>query len=344
VTAVDRIATGHQKPVQYLERTMKAIVRSRYGSPDVLQLIEVAKPAPKGDEVLVRVHAASVNAGDLDYLYGRPLFGRMFTGLRHPRNHRLGLDVAGQVEATGEEVKSVHSGDEVFGDMTSYGFGAFAEYVCAPEKAFAPKPVGMTFEEAATVPQAAILALQGLRGKRQLQPGARVLINGAGGSVGTFAVQIAKYFGAEVTGVDSTSKLDLVRSIGADHVMDYTREDFTKSGQRYDRILDIWGRSSIFDYRRALSPTGTYAMVGGSTGRIFQVLILGPLISMNERKTMGLMWWRGFRKEDVEFLTELIGGGKVSPVIDRRFHLSEVPDALRYLEAGHAQGKLVITV
>ena len=324
---------------------MKAIIRSGYGSPDVLRLVEITKPVPKRDEVLVRVRAASVNAGDLDYLYGRPLFARMFTGLRHPRNRRLGLDVAGQVEATGEDVKSVHSGDEVFGDMTEHGFGSFAEYVCAPEKAFAQKPVGMTFEEAATVPQAAILALQGLRAKRQIQPGDRVLINGAGGSVGTFAVQIAKHFGAEVTGVDTTNKLEIVRSIGADYVIDYKREDLTRNGKGYDWILDVAGRRSVFDYRRALSSRGTYVMVGGPTGRILQVLVLGALISLTGRKKMGLMWWwKPFNKEDVTILTELIRAGKLVAVIDRRYLLSEVPQALGDLEAGHVRGKLVITV
>lgn len=324
---------------------MKAIVRSRYGSPDVLRLIEVGRPSPKDHEVLVRVRAASVNAADLDYMYGRPFVTRIGTGLSRPRHRGLGLDVAGQVEATGKTVTTFQPGDEVFGDLTLYGYGAFAEYVCAPEKAFALKPAGMTFEEAATVPQAAILALQGLRGKRQIRPGDDVLINGAGGSVGTFAVQIAKHFGGDVTGVDSTNKLDLLRSIGADHTVDYSREDFTRNGQLYDFILDVAGRRSIFAYRRALSPEGTYVMVGGPTGRILQVLIVGALISMTGKKKLGLMWWwKPFHRTDLAFLVELIGAGKLAPVIDRRYPLSEVPDALRYMEAGHAKGKLVITM
>jgi len=324
---------------------MKAIVRYRYGSPNVLELREIDKPVVKDESVLVRVHAASLNSGDLDYLHGRPLIARVGTGLRTPWNRRLGVDVAGQVEAVGKGVTHLRPGDEVFGDLTQHGFGAFAEYVCAPATAFAPKPARMTFEEAATVPQSAVLALQGLRGKRQIQPGHKVLINGAGGNVGPFAVQIAKSFGAEVTGVDSASKLDMLRSIGADHVIDYTREDFTQSGQRYDRILDLVARRSIFDCRRALNPQGVYVLQGGSTGPLFQAAVLGPLISMTGSKKMGVMWWwRPFQQEDVAFVKELIEAGRVAPVIDRRYPLTEVPEALRYLEEGHARGKIVITV
>jgi len=223
-----------------------------------------------------------------------------------------------------------------------YGFGAFAEYVCAPEKALALKPASMTFEEAATVPSRAILALQGLRGRRQIQSGQKVLINGAGGGVGPFAVQIAKYFGAEVTSVDSTRKLDMLRSIGADHVIDYTREDFTKNGELYDLILDIAGHHSIFDYKRALSPKGIYAIVGGSRATIFQAVFLGPLISMTGSKKMGLMAWKPNKKEDLDFIIELIEAGKVVPVIDRCYPLSEAAEALRYFEEGHPRGKVVI--
>jgi len=218
---------------------MKAIVRYEYGSPDVLELKDIDKPVATDDAVLVRVHAAGVNMADVDYLRGRPNAARLITGLRKPRNHALGLDIAGTVETVGKDTKLFRPGDEVFGDLTEFGFGGFAEYVSAPEDAFALKPSSLTFEEAATVPQAGVMALQGLRGKRPIQPGHKVLINGAGGNVGPFAVQIAKSFGAEVTGVDSTGKLDMMRSIGADHVIDYTREDYTQSGQRYDRILDV---------------------------------------------------------------------------------------------------------
>jgi NADPH:quinone reductase-like Zn-dependent oxidoreductase len=324
---------------------MKAIVRYQYGSPSVLELREINKPIVKDEGVLVRVRAASLNSGDLDYLYGRPLIARIGTGLRRPKYRGLGLDLAGQVEAVGKDVTELRPGDEVFGDMTSHGFGAFAEYVYAPARAFALKPARMTFEEAATVPQSAVIALQGLRRKRQIQPGHKVLINGAGGSVGPFAVQIAKYFGAEVTVVDSASKLDMLSSIGADHVIDYTREDFTRDGQRYDWILDVAACRSIFECRRALRPNGVYVLVGGATAPLLQAALLGPLISMTGSTRMGVMWWwRPFKQEDVAFLKELIEAGIVAPVIDRRHPLSEVPEALRYMEQGRARGKVVITV
>ena len=302
-------------------------------------------PVVKDDGVLVRVRAASVNSADLDYLYGRPLIARVGIGLRRPKFRGLGLDLAGQVEAVGKDVTQFQPGNEVFGDMTSHGFGAFAEYVCAPARAFALKPAGMSFEEAATVPQSAVIALQGLRGKRQIQPGDRVLINGAGGCVGPFAVQIAKYFGADVTGVDSTSKLDILRSIGADHVIDYTREDFTQNGQRYDLILDLVARRSIFDCRRALRPNGRCVSVGGATAPLLQAAFVGPAISLTGSRKLGVMWWwKPFNQEDVAFVKQLIEDGIVAPVIDRRYPLSEVRDALVYLEEGRARGKLVITM
>ncbi len=332
------------KPATGQESAMKAIVRSEYGSPDVLQLKEVAEPTPEGSEVLVRVHASSVNMADVDYLLGRPKIARLGTGLRRPRHSGLGLDVAGQVEAVGKNVTRFQPSDEVFGDLTEYGFGAFAEYVCAPEAAFALKPAGMTFEQAATVPQAAVMALQGLRGKRRIQPGHKVLINGAGGSVGPFAVQIAKSFGAEVTGVDHTNKLGILRSIGADHVIDYTQEDYTKSGQRYHRILDVAAHRSIFECRPALRPKGVYVMVGGSVAQMSQAMLLGPLISMTGSKKMGIYTGKPFNQDDVVFIKELLETGKVTPVIDRSYPLSEVPEALRYQEQGHAQGKIVITM
>jgi NADPH:quinone reductase-like Zn-dependent oxidoreductase len=315
---------------------MKAIIYTKYGSPDVLQLKEVEKPTPKDNEVLVKVHASSLNAADLDFLRGRIQFSRK------PRHKILGSDIAGRIETVGRNVKQFQPGNEIFVDLSKCGFGAFAEYACVPEKVLALKSASMTFEEAATLPQAAILALQGLRDKRQIQPGQKVLINGAGGGVGTFAVQIAKLFGAEVTGVDSTEKLDMVRSIGADHVIDYTQEDFTKSGQRYDFILDVVVSRSISDYKRALNPKGILRMVGGSMGRIFKTAILGPLISRS--KKMSIVVWKPNKKEDMVFLTELLEAGKVVPVIDRRYPLSEVAEAFRYLEEGHHQGKIVITM
>jgi NADPH:quinone reductase-like Zn-dependent oxidoreductase len=320
---------------------MKAIVYTKYGPPDVLQLKEVEKPTPKDDEVLIKVHAASVNPWDWDLMRGKPGVVRLW-GLLKPKYQILGADIAGQVEAVGRNVKQFQPGDEVFGDLCECGWGGFAEYVCARENALALKPASMTFEEIAAVPQAAIMALQGLRDKGQIQPGQKVLINGTGGGVGTFAVQIAKSFGAEVTGVDSTKKLDMVRSIGADQVIDYTQEDFTKNEQRYDLILDVAGYRSIFDYKRALRPKGIYVMVGGSMARIFQTMVLGPWISMTGSKKMGILVMKP--NKDLDFLTELLEAGKVVPVIDRRYPLSEVPEALRYLGEGHAQGKVVITL
>jgi NADPH:quinone reductase-like Zn-dependent oxidoreductase len=320
---------------------MKAIVCTKYGSPDVLQLKEVAKPIPEDNEVLVEVHAASVNDWDWGLLRGKPFLNRLLFGLLKPKIKILGCDIAGRVEAVGRNVKQFQPGDEVFGDISGCGWGGFAEYVCARENALALKPASMTFEEAAAVPQAAVLALQGLR-KGQIQPGQKALINGAGGGVGTFAVQIAKSFGAEVTGVDSTRKLDMVRSIGADQVIDYTQEDFTQSGQRYDLILDVAAYHSIFDYKRALSPRGIYVMVGGSTARIFQAMFLGPLISMTGSKKMGILMHKP--NKDLAFMKELFEAGKVVPVIDGRYPLSEVPEALRYFGEGHAKGKIVITV
>jgi len=299
---------------------LKAITYKRYGSPDVLELKEVEKPTPKDEEVLVKIIAASINVEDLDFLRGRG-FSVRFVGPLKPKYKILGFDLAGRIETVGRNVKQFKPGDEVFGDLFSYGFGAFAEYVCAPEKALMLKPESITFEQAATIPSRAIIALQGLRDKRQIQPGQKVLINGAGGGVGPFAIQIAKYYGAEVTCVDNTKKLDMLRSIGADHVIDYIQEDFTKNGQHYDLILDIAAHHSIFDYKRALSPKGIYLIVGGSRSSILQAVFLGPLISIIGSKKMGLMIWKPNKKEDLEFMKELIESGKVVPVIDKTYPL-----------------------
>jgi NADPH:quinone reductase-like Zn-dependent oxidoreductase len=323
---------------------MKAIVRSGYGSADVLELKEVTTPAPADNEVLVRVLASAVNMADVDYLLGQPKIARLGTGLRKPKNSRLGLDLAGKVEAVGGNVTRFQPGDDVFGDLTEHGYGAFAEYACAPEDAFAIKPAGLTFQEAAAVPQAAVMAVQGLRGKQQIRPEQKVLINGAGGNVGPFAVQIAKAFGAEVTGVDRPDKLDMVRSIGADHVIDYTEEDYTKTGKQYDWILDVAAYRSIFESRRALAPGGTYLAIPNSIGGVFQAMLLGPLISMAGSQKIGMVMWKPFRAEDVAFLTELLEAGELKPVIDRTYPLTEVPEALRHQEAGHPRGKIVITV
>ncbi len=324
---------------------MKAIVCTKYGPPDVLQLKEVEKPTPKDNEALIKVHAASLNAADLEYLRGVFVVRLLYQGVLKPKHKILGSDMAGRVETVGRNVKQFQPGDEIWGDLSyPHGFGTLAEYVCIPENALRLKPASMTFEEAAAVPTAALVALQNLRDRRPIQPGQKVLINGAGGGTGTFAVQLAKYFGAEVTGVDSTGKLDMLRSIGADHVIDYTKEDFSKNGQQYDLIIDVMVHRWIFDYKRALSPEGMCVFVGGSMTRILLNVFLGRLISMTSSKEMGLVPWKPNKKEDLAFLKELFEAGKVVPVIDRRYPLSEVPEALRYLEEGHAKGKVVITM
>jgi len=323
---------------------MKAIVCTKYGSPDVLQLKEVAKPTPKDNEVLVKVHAASVNAADWGLLRGKPFLVRLMEfGPLKPKNKMLGADVGGRVEAVGRNVKQFQPGDEVFGDISACGWGGFAEYVSVPENALALKPANISFEEAAAVPLAAVTALQGIRDKGQIQPGQKVLINGASGGVGTFAVQIAKSFGAEVTAVCSTRNLDMARSIGADQVIDYTQEDFTQNGQRYDLIIAANGYHSISDYKRALSPEGIYVCTGGSMAQIFQSMLLGPWMSMTGSKKMGNLAAKS-NKKDLAFMKELLEAGKVVPVIDRRYPLSEVAEALGYLGEGHAQGKVVITM
>ncbi len=324
---------------------MKAIVFTKYGSPDGLRLEEVTKPTPKDNEALVKVYAASLNAADLEYLRGVFIVRLLYRGLLKPKNTIPGTDIAGQVEAVGRNITQFQPGDEIWGDLSyPHGFGTFAEYVCIPENALRLKPASMTFEEAAAVPTAAVVALQHLLAKRPIQPGQKVLINGAGGGTGTFAVQLAKYFGAEVTGVDSTKKLDMLRSIGSDHVIDYTKEDFTKNGQHYDLILDVVVHRSVFDYKRALSPKGICVFVGGSMTRVFLNTLLGLLISMTGSKKIGLGMWKPNNKEDLDFLKELLEAGKVVPVIDRCYPLSEVPEAFRYLEEGHAKGKVVITL
>ncbi len=321
---------------------MKAIVYSKDGTPDVLELKDVEKPAPGENEVLVKVHAASLNAADLDYLRGTFLV-RIGAPLK-PQNKILGSDIAGRIEAVGVNVKQFQQGDEVFADLSGFGFGAFAEYATVPENALTLKPSSMTFEEAATLPQAAILALQGLRDKRRTQPGQKVLINGAGGGVGTFAVQIAKLFGAEVTGVDSKMKLEMIRSLGADQVIDYTQEDFTKNGQHYDLILDIVATRSAFEYKRVLSPGGICVFVGGSMPAVLMASLLGPLILMTGSKKIGILAWKPNKKEDLAFIKELFEAGKVVPVIDRVYPLSEVGRAFQYLKEGLALGKVVITM
>lgn len=319
---------------------MKAIVSERYGSPDVLELREVEKPTPDENQVLIKVHAASVNAYDWHMLTADIFLVRLGAGLFKPKNTRRGADIAGRVEAVGSNVKQFQAGDEVFGCI---GSGGFAEYACAKEDLLALKPGGLTFEEAAAAPMAALTALQGLRDMGQIQPEQKVLINGAGGGVGTFSVQFAKYFGAEVTAVCSTRNLDVARSLGADHLIDYTREDFTKNGLRYDLILAVNGYRSIFDYRRALNPKGIYVVAGGSLAQILQGILLGSRLSKNGGKKMGF-FMANLNQKDLGFIKKLIEAGKVKPVIDRCYPLREAAEALRYLGEGHAKGKVVITV
>ena len=324
---------------------MKAAICERYGPPEVVEIREVERPVPTGDQVLVRVRAASVNRADLDGLTPRPEFVRLFIGLRAPRNTSVGIDVAGVVEAVGPEVTRFKPGDEVFADLFGNDGGTFAEYVSAPEKKFESVPAGMSFEDASTLPHSAILALQGLRLRkgRTPQPGDKVLINGASGNVGPFAVQIAKWMGAEVTGACRTSKVDFVRSLGADHVIDYTQVDYTTATERYDWILDTDSHQSILRARRALRPNGVYVTLGGTSGPILQAMLLGPLLSLASDRYSGLvLWWKPFNPPDVDKLKELIAAGKLKPFIDRRYPLTEVVEALRHVNDGLARGKVVI--
>ena len=324
---------------------MKVAVQERYGPPEVVQLREVDRPTPKQGEVLVRVHAASVNRADLDGLAPRPKFVRLIVGLRAPRKIRTGIDVAGVVEAVGAGVTRFKPGDEVIGDLYGAQHGAFGEYATGPEKVFATIPPGMTMAEASTLPHSAILALQSLRTRkgRTVQPGDRVLIDGASGSVGPFAIQIAKARGAEVTGVASGSKLDLVRSLGADHVIDYTKVDCTRTGKRYDWIVDTDSHHSIFGIRRALRPNGVYVTLGGWDGRILQALLFGWAVSLLTRRWTGLMlWWKPFHPADIEELKGLIAEGKLKAVIERTYPLDDVVAALRHVHDGRARGKVVL--
>ena len=325
---------------------MKAIVYTQYGSPDVLHLKEVEKPTPKDDEVLIKVQAASANPADWHTMRATPFLARLVNGFFKPKNSRLGADVAGRVEAIGRTVTQFHVGDEVFGCMALNELSSFAEYVCAHEAAaVALKPANLTFEQAAAVPLAAFTALQGLRDKGQIHSGQTGLINGASGGVGTFAVQIAKSFGAEVTGVSSARNLDLVRSIGADHAIDYMREDFTHNGQQYDLIYCAVGNRSISDYQRALKPQGVCVIAGFTSLRLlFEHMILGPRKSKAGGQQVGLMPTMKPNKQDLVFVKGLLEAGKVIPVIDRRYPLSETAEAIRYLETGHARGKVSITV
>ena len=323
---------------------MKAAVRHRYGSPEVVELVDVERPVATADRLVVEVRAASVNRADLDGIQPRPQFARLFMGLRRPRNPRLGIDVAGVVTAIGPDVTRFQPGDRVFADLFNHGAGSFSEAVSAPEKAFQLMLDGMSFELASTLPHSAVLALQGLRLRsgRTPGPGDRVLVDGASGNVGPFAVQIAKSLGCEVTGVCRTEKVEFVRSLGADHVIDYMTTDYTRTGQRYDWIVDTDSHHSLGDVRRALRPRGAYVTLGGTDATLL-ALLAAPVVGRATGHSMGLMlWWKPFDPDDVTTLKRLIAEGKLRPAIDRTFPLDQIVAALRWVDDGHAKGKVVV--
>lgn len=321
---------------------MKAIVYAEYGSPDVLQLKEVDKPVPKENEVLIKIVASSVNEWDNGLISGKGLLTRLLGGLFKPKNKILGADVAGVIEASGSNIKNFKPGDEVFGDIAGAGFGAFAEYVCAPEKMLAKKSPKMSFEQAAALPQAGLLALQGLRYKKPLQAGQHVLINGAGGGVGPIALQYAKSIGAMVTCVDKEEKFEMLRSLGADELIDYRKTDYTKTGMQYDYILDVTARRSVSDYKRALKPGGVFSMIGGSMGWLLvQMMLVQPLLSKFSNKKLGIMGYH-VNKEGLDELSQLFDDGKLSVVIDRCFPLAGTAEAFRYYQQGTFKGKIII--
>ncbi|EFM12188.1 Alcohol dehydrogenase zinc-binding domain protein [Paenibacillus curdlanolyticus YK9] len=321
-------------------RMMKALVYEVYGLPDVLRIAEVEIPIPKSNEVLVMVHAASVNSWDWDLLRGKPYITRI-GGLRKPRFRTLGADIAGHVAAVGESVTRFKVGDEVFGDISGSGWGGFAELVSVREDTLTPKPEGLSFEEAAAIPQAAVLALQGLRDKGKLRQGHRLLINGSGGGVGTFAIQYAKLLGAEVTGVDSAEKLDVMRAVGADHVLDYAKVDFARNGLQYDVILDVVGNRSIHAVKRAVQAGGTYVMVGGTIPRLLQALLLSPFIHLFEKKKMSILVHKP-NHDDQLVWKSLVEEARLKPIIDRRYALDDAAQAIRLLGEGKVKGKVVV--
>jgi NADPH:quinone reductase-like Zn-dependent oxidoreductase len=322
---------------------MKTVEFAKYGTLNDLRMIEVEKPTPGDKEVLVKIHATSINSWDWELFNARPFVNRLMFGLFRPKKLKtLGFDIAGRIEAVGSGVKNLKVGDEVYGDLSACGWGGFAEYVAAPEETLAIKPANISFQQAAAVPQAALLSLQSMVDVGHIRPGQKVLINGASGGSGTFAVQIAKQYGAEVTGVCSTAKMDFVRSLGVDHIIDYSKEDFTRNGQQYDLIIDAQAHHSIFDYRRALSPNGVYVMHGGASSRIFQVILLGPLMSLFGSQKLRVLFHRA--NKGLDEMNGLLESGKVVPIIDKCFPFSEAVDALRYYGAGHARGKVVISM
>lgn len=321
---------------------MKAIVFNRYGQPDVLHLEKVKKPSPRDNEVLIKVHAVSLNSADWRMLTGTPFIARLSFGLLRPMKNILGADIAGVVEAIGSGITRFKPGDKVYGDLGMVGFGGLAEYVCAPEHVIAPKPINLTYEESAALPMASITALQALQNEGQVQPGQKVLIHGSAGGVGTYAIQIAKYLGAEVTGVCSTRNIEQTLALGADHVIDYLKEDFAANGKTYDLILGINGNRSIFDYRNALTPKGKYLMIGGSDKQIYQFMLLGPFVARPGQK-MGSVFAKTVSKELIA-IKDLAEAGKIRPLIDRTYKIEETPEAMRYLGTGHAHAKIIIKV
>jgi NADPH:quinone reductase-like Zn-dependent oxidoreductase len=323
---------------------MKAIVYTQYGPPDVLHLEEVPRPTPKDDEVLIKIHASSINAAEVHIVRGDPFLVRLMTGGVFAPKHTIpGADVAGVVAAVGSKVTQFKVGDEVYGDLSESGWGAFAEYACARQKAFVLKPANISFEAAAAVPLAGNTALQGLRDKGQLKAGQKVLINGAASGVGSFAVQIAKAFGAEVTAVGSGKKMDMIRSLGADHVIDYTREDILQTNRRYDLILDIAAFRPFADYAKIMTPTGVYVVAGGAINHLFRVMLRGPFASKKGGKQFTNLM-AALKNSDLVYMSGLLASNKVIPVIDRCFPLSETAAALRYVEDRHVKGKVVITM
>jgi NADPH:quinone reductase-like Zn-dependent oxidoreductase len=320
---------------------MKAIFHTRYGTPDVLKFTETEKPVAEGNCVLIRVHAASINSWDWDMVRGKPYIVRI-GGIRTPRYRIPGADVAGVVESTGPQVKNLKAGDRVFGDLCASGWGAYAEYVCAPETVLSIIPENISFGEAAALPQAGVMALQGIRDMGQVRRGTKVLINGAGGGVGTLAVQLAKMQGAQVTAVDSGAKLDLLRSIGADHVIDYKRENFTGYSDKYDLIVDVVANRPLSEYRRSLTKDGRFVMVGGTPSSIVQTMLLGPIVSKLGRKKLGPLMHKP--NKDLAHLGELVSLKKIRPVIDKEYELRETPEAMRYFASGNVKGKVIINM
>ncbi len=321
---------------------MKAIRNEKYGLPDVLQLKEVDKPVPNSNEVLVKVHAASINSWDWDYLTGKPRIYRLLFGLFKPRHKILGADIAGQVMSIGEEVKLFKPGDKVYGDLSAHNWGGFAEFVCADENLLSSKPANLTYEEAAAVPQAGVLALQGLRYNGDIQEGQKVLINGAGGGVGTFAIQLAKLWGAEVTAVDCSEKMDVLLDLGADHVIDYQKEDFTKAEKKYDLVLDVIAQKPLSQYENVLNPNGALVVVGGSVALLLK-LAIKSIFSKNSGKKMGILVHKPNR-QDLKVLRELLESEKLKPIVDKCFPLDKTPDAFTYYGKNLVKGKVVITI